>query len=97
MKISNMKKPIYDSSYFLFDILFLIVRVAINGSVSVSGNAATITLNNNFNGVFQCSLDGGSFANCMIYMCASCLLHQFFIQRSIGRYIYWIIGWLTYH
>ena len=48
-------------------IILLIVRVSINGSVSVNGNAATITLNNNFDGVFQCRLDGGSFQNCMIY------------------------------
>ena len=40
--------------------------MSINGSVSVDGNTATITLNNNFDGVFQCSLDGGAFKNCMV-------------------------------
>lgn len=40
------------------------ITVSINGSVSVDGNTATITLNNNFDGVFQCSLDGGAFENC---------------------------------
>ena len=51
----------------------------INGSVSVSGNAATITLNNNFDGVFQCSLDGGDFKNCMfMYMYCVCFISSLF-------------------
>ena len=74
-----------------------IVTVSISGSVSVDGNTATITLNSNVDGVFQCSLDGGAFANCMVFILCIPLLSYPFVQRWIRRYIHWIIRWCTYH
>jgi len=41
----------------------LVIDLA-NCSVTFGGNDATVTLNSNSEGVFECSLDGGSFEQC---------------------------------
>ena len=35
-------------------------------SVTVGGNAASVTLNSSSDGTFECSLDGGSFEQCKV-------------------------------
>ena len=43
----------------------LATDIFVNGSSSTSGDTATITLNANLKGTWECSLDGGPSESCM--------------------------------
>lgn len=60
-----------------FDILAS--GIFINGSSSISGDTATITLNANLKGTWQCRLDGGAPQSCMCELFVTFLLYGFFI------------------
>ena len=61
-----------------------IATVSIMGSVTVDENTATITLNSNLDGVFQCSLDGGAFENCMVFILCVLLLAVLLFKGQSG-------------